>query len=138
LLVGSTVVGIQVRMLLHSLGGHMSVAVEDTKTGEMFDVPVGDDDPPLGRVPPSLRVRGHALPTQRRVHPGQCRHRARGLGQRHGERIAYGVKLSGSLARVVRARLLQWMGAVRRAGSAVGRRWGTGPDTTGNNCTILG
>ena len=47
LLVGSTIVGIQVRMLLHSLGGHVSVAVEDTKTGEMFDVPVGDDDPPL-------------------------------------------------------------------------------------------
>ena len=39
--------GIHVRMLWHSLDGHVSVAVEDTKTGEVFDVPVGDDDRPL-------------------------------------------------------------------------------------------
>jgi hypothetical protein len=39
--------GILVRMLWHPLDGHVSVAVEDTKTGEMFDLPVGDDDRPL-------------------------------------------------------------------------------------------
>ena len=36
--------GIRVRLLWHSGDGHVSVAVEDSKTGEMFDVPVGDDD----------------------------------------------------------------------------------------------
>ncbi len=39
--------GIRVRLLWHSRDGHVSVAVEDTKTGEMFDLPVGDDDRPL-------------------------------------------------------------------------------------------
>jgi len=39
--------GIYVRLLWHSAGGHVSVAVEDTKTGEMFEVPVGDDERPL-------------------------------------------------------------------------------------------
>lgn len=36
--------GIRVRLLWHSGDGQVSVAVEDSKTGEMFDVPVGDDD----------------------------------------------------------------------------------------------
>jgi hypothetical protein len=36
--------GIRVRLLWHSGDGHVSVVVEDSKTGEMFDVPVGDDD----------------------------------------------------------------------------------------------
>jgi hypothetical protein len=36
--------GIRVRLLWHSGDGHVSVAVEDSKTGEMFDVPVDDDD----------------------------------------------------------------------------------------------
>jgi hypothetical protein len=36
--------GIRVRLLWHSGAGHVSVAVEDSKTGEMFDVAVGDDD----------------------------------------------------------------------------------------------
>ena len=39
--------GIRVRLLWHSDDGHLSVAVEDTKTGEMFDLPVGDGDRPL-------------------------------------------------------------------------------------------
>ena len=39
--------GIRVRLLWHSCDGHVSVAVEDTKTGEIFDLPVGDDDRPL-------------------------------------------------------------------------------------------
>jgi len=39
--------GIRVRLLWHSDDGHVSVAVEDTKTGELFDLPVGDDDRPL-------------------------------------------------------------------------------------------
>ena len=36
--------GIRIRLLWHSVDGHVSVAVEDTKTGEMFEVPVGDED----------------------------------------------------------------------------------------------
>jgi hypothetical protein len=39
--------GVRVRLLWHSDDGHVSVAVEDIKTGEMFDLPVGDDDRPL-------------------------------------------------------------------------------------------
>ena len=39
--------GIHIRLLWHSVDGHVSVAVEDTKTGEMFDVAIGDDDRPL-------------------------------------------------------------------------------------------
>jgi hypothetical protein len=39
--------GIRVRLLWHSGDGHVSVAVEDTKTGEMFDLPVGEEDRPL-------------------------------------------------------------------------------------------
>jgi hypothetical protein len=35
--------GIRVRLLWHSDDGHVSVAVEDSKTCEMFDVSVGDD-----------------------------------------------------------------------------------------------
>jgi len=36
--------GIRVRLLWHSGDGHVSVAVEDSKTGDLFDVRVGDDD----------------------------------------------------------------------------------------------
>ena len=36
--------GIRVRLLWHSVDGHVSVAVQDTKGGETFEVPVGDDD----------------------------------------------------------------------------------------------
>jgi hypothetical protein len=39
--------GIRVRLLWHSVDGHVSVAVEDAKTGQVFDLPVGDDDRPL-------------------------------------------------------------------------------------------
>ena len=38
--------GIHVRMLWHPFDGYVSVAVEDTRTGEMFELPVGDDDRP--------------------------------------------------------------------------------------------
>lgn len=36
--------GIHVRLLWHPADGHVSVAVQDTKTGEEFDVPVGAGD----------------------------------------------------------------------------------------------
>lgn len=36
--------GIHVRLLWHRSDGHVSVAVDDTKTGETFDVPVGPGD----------------------------------------------------------------------------------------------
>jgi hypothetical protein len=36
--------GIHVRLLWHPPDGHVSVAVHDTKTGEQFDLPVGDGD----------------------------------------------------------------------------------------------
>ena len=36
--------GIRVRLLWHSDDGHVSVDVEDTKTGEMFDLRVGERD----------------------------------------------------------------------------------------------
>lgn len=34
--------GIHVRLLWHSADGHLSVAVHDTKTGDAFELPVGD------------------------------------------------------------------------------------------------
>jgi hypothetical protein len=36
--------GIHVRLLWHSDDGHVSVAVEDTKTGEAFELAVGEDE----------------------------------------------------------------------------------------------
>jgi len=36
--------GIHVRLLWHPADGHMSVAVDDRKTGEAFELPVGDGD----------------------------------------------------------------------------------------------
>ena len=36
--------GIHVRLLWHSDDGHLSVAVHDSKTGEAFELPVGDGD----------------------------------------------------------------------------------------------
>jgi hypothetical protein len=33
--------GIHVRLLWHPADGHVSVAVQDTKTGDAFEVPVG-------------------------------------------------------------------------------------------------
>ena len=39
--------GIQVRLLWHPEDGHVSVAVNDTKTGEAFDLPVHDGQPAL-------------------------------------------------------------------------------------------
>lgn len=39
--------GIHVRLLWHPEDGHVSVAVNDTKTGEQFDLPVRDGEPPL-------------------------------------------------------------------------------------------
>jgi len=36
--------GIHVRLFCHRTDGHVSVAVDDTKTGETFDVPVGAGD----------------------------------------------------------------------------------------------
>jgi hypothetical protein len=39
--------GIHVRLLWHSVDSRVSVAVQDTKTGETFEVPVGAGDRPL-------------------------------------------------------------------------------------------
>jgi hypothetical protein len=39
--------GIRVRLLWHSVDSRVSVAVQDTRTGETFEVPVGDNDRPL-------------------------------------------------------------------------------------------
>ena len=39
--------GIHVRLLWHSEDDHVSVAVNDTKTGETFDLPVHDGQPVL-------------------------------------------------------------------------------------------
>jgi hypothetical protein len=39
--------GLRVRLLWHSGDGHVSVTVEDSKTGEIIDLPVGDGDRPL-------------------------------------------------------------------------------------------
>jgi hypothetical protein len=39
--------GIHVRLLWHPGDGEVSVAVEDTKTGETFELAVGDGDRPL-------------------------------------------------------------------------------------------
>ena len=39
--------GIQVRLLWHPEDDHVSVAVNDTKTGEAFDLPVHDGQPAL-------------------------------------------------------------------------------------------
>jgi len=36
--------GIHVRLLWHPDDGQVSVAVDDTKTGEVFELPVGDRD----------------------------------------------------------------------------------------------
>jgi hypothetical protein len=36
--------GIEVRLLWHPADGHVSVAVHDTKTGDAFELPVGDGD----------------------------------------------------------------------------------------------
>jgi hypothetical protein len=36
--------GIHVRLLWHQSDGHVSVAVHDTKTGEAFELPVGEGD----------------------------------------------------------------------------------------------
>jgi hypothetical protein len=39
--------GIHVRLLWHPDDGHVSVSVNDTKTGEAFELPVGDGEQPL-------------------------------------------------------------------------------------------
>jgi hypothetical protein len=39
--------GIHIRLLWRPVDGQVSVAVNDTKTGEVFELPVGDRDRPL-------------------------------------------------------------------------------------------
>jgi hypothetical protein len=55
--------GIQVRLLWHPDDGHVSVAVDDSKTGEIFELPVADGES-------ALEVFRHPFAySARRVHP---------------------------------------------------------------------
>lgn len=49
--------GIHVRLLWHERDGHVSVAVHDTRTGELFDLPGSRRRAAVGRLPASLRLR---------------------------------------------------------------------------------
>ena len=55
--------GIEVRLLWHPDDGHVSVAVNDTKTGEVFELPVGDRES-------AVEVFHHPFAYANRLHHG--------------------------------------------------------------------
>ena len=58
--------GIHVRLFWHRTDGHVSVAVDDTKTGEAFDVPVRAGDRAL-----DVFHHPHAYASRRAQRPGE-------------------------------------------------------------------
>jgi len=58
--------GINVRLLWHARDGHVSVAVHDTKTGEMFDLPV-----PAGARPLDVYRHPYAYAAEPSARPAQ-------------------------------------------------------------------